>query len=107
MILLNFSHPVTAAQIAQIEQLAGLSIARTIAALPQFDEQAPFVPQVDALLAQIDLSPAAWQTEPILVVLPSLNFICAGVAGRTARAHGLFPARGAHAAGGEQRAAPL
>ena len=91
MILLNFSHPVTAAQIAQIEQLTGLSTARTIAALPQFDEQAPFVPQVDALLAQIDLSPAAWQTEPILVVLPSLNFICAALLAELHGRMGYFP----------------
>jgi len=77
MILLNFSHPLTPSQHAQIEALAGEPIRRVLDAPTQFDEQQPFVPQLAALLAAIDLTPAQWQNEPLLVILPSLNFIAA------------------------------
>lgn len=92
MTLLNFSHPITPAQRAQIEALTGQSIGRELAAMPQFDEQQPFGPQVDALLAQIDLTPAQWQGEPILVVLPSLNFIAALLLAELHGRMGYFPA---------------
>jgi hypothetical protein len=91
MILLNFSHPITGPQRGQIEALAGQSIARELAALPQFDEQQPFGPQVQALLDEIDLLPAQWQGEPILVVLPSLNFIAAALLAELHGRMGYFP----------------
>ncbi len=91
MILLNFSHPITDAQRSQIEALTGSGIAREIAAMPQFDEQQPFGPQIDALLAQVDLTPAQWQGEPILVVLPSLNFIAALLLAELHGRMGYFP----------------
>lgn len=91
MILLNFSHPITDAQRAQIEDLTGATIERTLAVMPQFDEQAPFVPQLHHLLEQIDLTPEAWQSEPILVVLPSLNFIAAALLAELHGRMGYFP----------------
>jgi hypothetical protein len=91
MILLNFSHPITADQRAQIEALAGRAIERTLALTPHFDEQQPFPPQVAALLAQVELTPAAWQGEPILVVLPSLNFIAAALLAELHGRMGYFP----------------
>lgn len=75
MILLNFSHPLTPDQQAQIETLTGSPVERLIPVATQFDEQAPFVPQLDDLMAFINLTPAEWQGAPILVILPSLNFI--------------------------------
>lgn len=91
MILLNFSHPITDKQQAQIEALTSQPIAREIAAMPQFDEQQPFGPQVAALLSQVTLSPAEWQGEPILVVLPSLNFIAAALLAELHGRMGYFP----------------
>lgn len=91
MILLNFSHPITDAQRAQIEALTGSAVSREIAAMPQFDEQQPFTPQVEAVLAQVPLSPAEWQGEPILVVLPSLSFIAAAVLAELHGRMGYFP----------------
>ena len=91
MILLNFSHPITQDQHAQIEALTGRAITRTISLLPHFDEQQPFVPQMAALLGQIDLTPAQWQGEPILVVLPSLNFIAAALLAELHGRMGYFP----------------
>ena len=75
MILLNFTHPLTDAQRAQIVALVDGPIEREIALMPHFDEQQPFDPQLSALLDRVDLSPAQWQTEPILLLLPALNFI--------------------------------
>ncbi|RIK39202.1 MAG: hypothetical protein DCC55_18810 [Chloroflexi bacterium] len=91
MFLLNFSHPITDLQAAQIEALTQTPITRLIELLPQFDEQQSFAPQVQALLAQIDLTPAQWQGEPILVVLPSLNFIAALVLAELHGRMGYFP----------------
>jgi hypothetical protein len=91
MILLNFSHPLTDPQRSQIEALLGRAIDQELAAMPQFDEQQPFGPQMNALLAQIDLTPAQWQGEPILVVLPSLNFIAALLLAELHGRMGYFP----------------
>ena len=91
MILLNFSHPITSAQQSQIEALAGQTIGRVIEAMPQFDEQQPFGPQLAALLAQVELTPAQWQSEPLLVVLPSLNFIAAALLAELHGRMGYFP----------------
>ena len=91
MILLNFSHPITAAQQGQIETLTGTPISRVLTLHPQFDEQQPFGPQLADLCAQIDLTPAQWQGEPILVVLPSLNFIAAALLAELHGRMGYFP----------------
>lgn len=91
MILLNLTHPLTPAQRQQIEALTGQPIARQIEIMPQFDEQQPFAPQVQALVAQVDLTPAQWQGEPILVALPALNFIAALVLAELHGRMGYFP----------------
>ena len=74
-----------------IEALTGEPVGRVVAVNPQFDEQQPFTPQVAALLAEIDLTPAEWQGEPLLVVLPSLNFIAALVLAELHGRMGYFP----------------
>lgn len=91
MILLNFSHPLTDTQAVQVEALTGRPIIRVIALNPQFDEQKPFSPQVASLLAGIDLTPAQWQGEPLLVILPSLNFIAALLLAELHGRMGYFP----------------
>jgi hypothetical protein len=91
MIVLNFSHPLTDAQRSQIETLTGQPITDLHELPTQFDEQQPFVPQLDALLAQIDLTPEQWQSEPILVVPPSLHFIAAALLAELHGRMGYFP----------------
>lgn len=91
MILLNFSHPLTPAQQAQIEVLTGQAIARIIDAMPHFDEQQPFPPQLQTLVTHVALTPAQWQSEPLLVVLPSLNFIAAALLAELHGRMGYFP----------------
>ena len=91
MILLNFSHPTTDPQRAQIEALTSSTAAREIAIMPQFDEQQPFVPQLHDLLDQVPLTAAEWQGEPILVILPSLNVIAAALLAELHGRMGYFP----------------
>ena len=50
MIVLNFSHPLTDEQRAQLEVLAGQPVEQVIAVPVQFDVAAPFGPQVAALV---------------------------------------------------------
>ncbi len=91
MILLNFSHPLTDAQRSQIETLTGQAISELRQIATQFDEQEPFTPQLAALMATLDLTPEAWQSAPILVMLPSLNFIAAALLAELHGRMGYFP----------------
>ncbi len=91
MILLNFSHPLTPAQLAQLEAITGAAVERVIAAPAQFDTGRPFVPQVQALLAQVPLTAEEWQTLPLLVVPPALNFITAVLLAELHGRMGYFP----------------
>ncbi len=92
MILLNFSHPLTPPQLAQLEALTGAAVERVIAAPAQFDHDRPFVPQVQALLAQIPLTAQEWQVTPLLIVPPALNFITAVLLAELHGRMGYFPA---------------
>ena len=92
MILLNFSHPITPAQQARIEALTGekLTEARDIPA--QFDNEKPFVPQVQALVEAVGLSPTEWQTLPILINPPAYNFAAVTLLAVLHGRLGYFPA---------------
>jgi len=91
MLLLNFSHPMTDIQRSQIEgQINAVGI-QTIDIPTQFEDQQPFVPQLEQLLTAIALTPAQWQTEPILVVLPSLNYIAVALLADLHGRMGYFP----------------
>jgi hypothetical protein len=91
MILLNFYHPLTPEQLAQIETLTGQRVERLIAAPAQFDPQAPFGPQLAALLEAVPLTPEAWQSTPILVNPPALNFIAVLLLAELHGRMGYFP----------------
>ena len=91
MLLLNFSHPLTQEQKAQIEDITGQLVVRTIKAMPHFDEQQSFGPQLTALLDGIELTTEQWQTEPILVVLPALNFAAGALLANLQGRMGYFP----------------
>ncbi|MFZ2489387.1 MAG: CRISPR-associated protein Csx15 [Anaerolineae bacterium] len=92
MILINLSHPITAAQREQIETLIGGTITRDVAAPTHFDTDQPFVPQVLALLDALPLTQTDWQSEPILLNPPALNFIAAALLAELHGRMGHFPA---------------
>lgn len=91
MLLLNFSHPLTPAQTAQIETLTGRAIERTIPIPTQFDNQQPYLPQLTKLLEQVPISAAEWQTTPLLIIPPALNFITAILLAELNGRMGYFP----------------
>jgi hypothetical protein len=92
MILLNFSHPLTPEQLQQIETLTGRKVERVVEAHSQIDPQQPLAPQVTALIGQTGLSPAEWQTLPLLINPPSLNFIAVVLLAELHGRCGYFPA---------------
>ncbi len=77
MILLNFAHPLTDDQRAQIEALTDQTIERVVDIPSQIDPQQPLAPQVAAMADEAGLSSAEWQTLPLLVNPPALNFSAA------------------------------
>lgn len=91
MILLNFSHPLTADHLAQIEALTGQATERVIAASVQFDVQVPFAAQVVALVDGLGLTPQEWQTLPLLINTPSLNAIAVTLLAELHGRMGYFP----------------
>ena len=91
MIILNFTHPLTAEHLARIEALTGQQTARIIDAPAQFDQAQDFVPQIEALADACGLTPAEWQTVPLLVVPPALNFIAVTLLAELHGRMGYFP----------------
>ena len=96
MLLLNFSHPLPPEQLARLAELIGQPIDEVRHWPAQFEQAAPLGPQAQALVARIaELPPAlsgeAWQTAPILVILPALNYIAAAVLAELHGRMGYFP----------------
>jgi hypothetical protein len=92
MILLNFAHPLTSDHLRQIEALTGQAVERVVEINSQIDPQQPLVPQVVALADEAGLSPAEWQSLPLLVNPPSLNFIAVTLLAELHGRCGYFPA---------------
>ncbi|NCP15989.1 hypothetical protein GW866_02965 [bacterium] len=91
MFLINFGHPFTSEHLTRVEDLSGQKIERVIAVPVQFDNRRPFLSQLQELMARVPLSPEQWQTEAILVNLPSLNFIAALLLAELHGRMGYFP----------------
>jgi hypothetical protein len=91
MIILNFTHPLSAEHLAQIEALTGQQAARIVDVPAQFDQAQDFVPQIETLADACGLAPAEWQTLPLLVVPPALNFIAVTLLAELHGRTGYFP----------------
>lgn len=91
MLVLNFSHPITPAQRAQIESLTGEPVDEVRGTMPQFDPLQPLADQALALVDAVGLSAEAWQTTPLIVnppgLAPAAMAVLAELHGRT----GYFP----------------
>ncbi len=74
MLLLNFAHPLTEEHLAQVEALTSQKVERVIAINSQIDTQQPLAPQIVAMADAAGLTPEEWQTAPILINPPALNF---------------------------------
>ena len=91
MIILNFAHPLTEEHLAQIERLAGQQVERVIVIDSQIDLQQPLVPQITAMADRAGLTPGEWQTLPILVNPPALNFSAVALIAELHGRMGYFP----------------
>ncbi|MCB0196278.1 MAG: hypothetical protein KDJ65_30280, partial [Anaerolineae bacterium] len=74
MLLINFAHPVSPAQVARIEDLTGRKISRLIERPVHFDPDQTLAAQTVHLVDAVGLTAEAWQQSPLLLNLPSLNF---------------------------------
>ena len=90
VIILNFTHPLTPEQVSQIQALSEESVERTVEIPTQFDNQAEFLPQVAALTDACGLTPAEWQTMPLVIVPPALELYRSDPAGRAPRPDGIL-----------------
>ncbi len=91
MILLNFAHPLTDEQRAQIEALTDQTLERVVDIPSQIDPQQPLAPQIAALADEAGLSSAEWQTLPIVVNPPALNFSAVVLLAQVHGRCGYFP----------------
>ena len=92
MIIINFSHPLTDKHLDQIEAITGRKVERVIEINGQIEPGKPLVPQVIALVDRAGLSPGEWQTLPLLINPPSLNFIALVLLAHLHGRCGYFPA---------------
>ncbi len=70
MLILNFTHPLTPEQRAQIEAHANASI-EDIRTIPiQINQEEPLEPQIITIVDSVDLSSEEWQTRPLLINPP-------------------------------------
>jgi len=92
MIVLNFSHPISPDQVARIEALTGQNVSEMIDVPVQFDDQRDYLEQVVDLVDGLGISAKKWQTEPVLINPPSLNFIALLLLTELHGRMGYFPA---------------
>ncbi len=70
MIILNFSHPLTATQEQAIVERTGLAVTTVQTVTCQLDNSAEFPLQIRRLINTINLTATEWQTQRILIVPP-------------------------------------
>lgn len=92
MILINFAHPLTDENMQQIEKIIGQKVDSVTLIPAQFDPSSDFVPQVSDLICSMNFGARNWQTESILVNLPSLNTIASLLLAELHGRMGYFPA---------------
>jgi hypothetical protein len=66
-ILINFARPMDSAQIEQLENLLGAEIDERIEVPGQLQDDQPYLPQVRVMINAVGLTPAEWQSLPLVV----------------------------------------
>ncbi len=91
ILVLNFAHPLTEQQRAQIEELAGATIEDVITVPTLVNEEEPLGPQITGLVEAIGLSSDDWRRRNILInppgYTPAATLLLAEIHGRS----GHFP----------------
>ena len=70
MLILNFTHPLTDEQKAQIEALAGMPIDEVRTIPVQIDQDKALISQISAIIDAAELSSQEWQTRALLINPP-------------------------------------
>ncbi|MHB1127772.1 MAG: CRISPR-associated protein Csx15 [Bacillota bacterium] len=91
MRVINFSHPLTEANLRELEDLVGATVAKVSEVPSQIDPQQSLVPQLEDMLAAVDMTPREWQTLPLVVNLPSLSYSAAALLAMLHGRMGYFP----------------
>ncbi|RME12111.1 MAG: hypothetical protein D6802_05190 [Ardenticatenia bacterium] len=91
MLVLNFAHPITEEQQQQIENLTQQQIEKIIVINSQINPEEPLAPQIRAMADAANLTPEEWQTLPILVNPPALNFSAVALLAELHGRMGYFP----------------
>jgi hypothetical protein len=92
MRILNFAHPLSNTQLVEIETLTRTKITKTINISSQINPELPIEPQIETMLDRANLKPIKWQTLPLIINLPSLNFSAAALLAQVHGRTGYFPA---------------
>lgn len=92
MIVINFTHPLTAEHLSSVEALSGQPVERVIEVPVHFDHARPFASQVVELVEAMGLTAQQWQTETIVIVPPALNFAAVALLAELHGRMGYFPA---------------
>jgi hypothetical protein len=91
MLVINFSHPLTAEQLSALEGMVERPIDLLVEVPCQLDVSRPFADQVRELVDRIGLDGTAWQTTPLVINPPSLAPIAAMVLAEIHGRAGYFP----------------
>lgn len=76
ILVLNFAHPLTPAQLTALTDQLGAFDVREYPGR-HWDLQRPFAEQAEEVLDEVGLDPAAWQAAGLVVGLPSLHVAAA------------------------------
>lgn len=77
MKIVNFSHPLTAEQLLDIERLISQEIKEVITVTSEVNTEQDLAPQIEAMLESTGLSSHDWQTQNLIFNLPALHFSAA------------------------------
>ena len=92
MILLNFSHPLTGAQLEALKSETGQAAFDLREVKTHFDPEQTFTDQVRTLIESLNIDNKTWQTEPILINPPAFNAIALALFAELNGRMGYFPA---------------
>ncbi|MEI7556914.1 CRISPR-associated protein Csx15 [Candidatus Chlorohelix sp.] len=77
MLLINFSHPISASQKEQIEKVIGQEIESMLAVPVHLDLEKPMAAQVDVVLENLGISLQSLQQQSVLIILPGFSPLAA------------------------------
>jgi len=75
MIVVNFAHPLRDDQVTRIGELCHGTVTRVVPVAAQFDHARGYAEQAAELVDRARLTADAWQTQPLVIVPPSLATI--------------------------------